>query len=266
MNDSLDRVLEQRLGRSERGRRVASFFVALALHAAAVTGALLGPGLFKEPPRPIEFVAVQLLPAPALGVATPAPPAPQPAPERPRPAETTPVPTPPAPEPEAPPPPERRREPAPPSSPPPSAQEPRPSAPSPPTPQSTAPAAPAETSDPGARPGREGSPTGSPTALTQSASVAGVDNPNFTYGYYLDRMAALIRAQWVRPPLGGGIEAMLHFRISADGRVSDVRIVQSSGYSSFDLAALRAVQSAAPLPPLPRSYRDGSLGVNLIFR
>jgi periplasmic protein TonB len=96
--------------------------------------------------------------------------------------------------------------------------------------------------------------------------VVGVDNPDFTYGYYLDRMAALIRAQWVRPPLGSGVEVVLHFRIAADGRVSDVRIVQSSGYNSFDLAALRAVQAAAPLPPLPRSYRGGSLGVNLIFR
>ena len=48
--------------------------------------------------------------------------------------------------------------------------------------------------------------------------------------------------------------------------VVDVRIVRSSGYNQFDLAALRAVQEAAPLPPLPRSYRQGSLGVNLIVR
>jgi protein TonB len=93
-----------------------------------------------------------------------------------------------------------------------------------------------------------------------------VDNPSFTYGYYLDRLLLLIRGQWQRPQLGSGPEAVIHFRILRDGSVDDVELVTSSGYSSFDLAALRAVQSAAPFPPLPRSYREGELGVNLIFR
>jgi TonB family protein len=70
----------------------------------------------------------------------------------------------------------------------------------------------------------------------------------------------------VRPPLGGGVEAVVHFRVSRDGRIDDLRIVTSSGYSSFDLAGLRAVQSASPLPPLPASYRRGELGVNLVIR
>jgi TonB family protein len=43
-------------------------------------------------------------------------------------------------------------------------------------------------------------------------------------------------------------------------------VAQSSGYNSFDLAALRAVQNASPFPPLPRAYRQDSLGVNLIVR
>ncbi len=79
-------------------------------------------------------------------------------------------------------------------------------------------------------------------------------------------MLALIRAQWVRPPLGGGIEASVHFQIGRNGEISDLRIVQSSGYSSFDLAGMRAVQSASPLPPLPSGYKQGSLGVTLIIR
>ena len=39
-------------------------------------------------------------------------------------------------------------------------------------------------------------------------------------------------------------------------------MAESSGYNSFDLAALRAVQNASPFPPLPRAYRHDSLGVN----
>ncbi|MDX1630636.1 MAG: energy transducer TonB, partial [Thermoanaerobaculia bacterium] len=98
------------------------------------------------------------------------------------------------------------------------------------------------------------------------AAVLGVEDPSFTYGYYLDRLVVTIKDQWVRPRLGSGIEAVVHFRIEKDGSIRDVRVSRSSGYNSFDLAALRAVHSAAPFPPLPRSYPKRSLGVNLIFR
>ena len=98
------------------------------------------------------------------------------------------------------------------------------------------------------------------------AQVATLDNPDFTYGYYIEQMLALIRAQWTRPPLGGGIEATVHFEVGRSGEIREVRIVQSSGYSSFDLAGLRAVQTASPLPPLPNGYKQGSLGVTLIIR
>jgi TonB family protein len=121
------------------------------------------------------------------------------------------------------------------------------------------------TAAPTGPPGPQGAPNGRPDSPF-TATVGGVDNPTFTYGYYLDRMLLLIRAQWVRPPLGSGVEAMLHFRILRDGTVEAIELVNSSGYNSFDLAALRALQAAAPLPPLPRSYREGELGVNLIFR
>jgi TonB family protein len=98
------------------------------------------------------------------------------------------------------------------------------------------------------------------------ATGSRLDDPTFTYGYYLDQMLGLIRSQWVRPPLGGGVECVLHFRIRRDGRVEDVRIVTSSGYASFDLAARRAIESASPLPPLPRGYAGDNLGVTLVVR
>jgi TonB family protein len=101
--------------------------------------------------------------------------------------------------------------------------------------------------------------------VANTDSVVGIEDPNFTYGYYVDRMVAIVRSHWSRPPLGSGVEGIVHFRIAKNGTVQEVRVVKSSGYNSFDLAALRAVQ-AAPLPPLPKSYQESSLGVNLIFR
>ena len=79
-------------------------------------------------------------------------------------------------------------------------------------------------------------------------------------------MLAIIGSHWVRPPVGGGVEAQLHFRIGRQGEVTGVEIVRASGHASFDLAALRAVRQASPLPPLPASYRHDSLGINLIVQ
>ncbi|HYO12845.1 MAG TPA: TonB family protein, partial [Thermoanaerobaculia bacterium] len=62
------------------------------------------------------------------------------------------------------------------------------------------------------------------------------------------------------------VRAIIHFRIERNGKITDLRVAESSGYNSFDLAAIRAVQNAAPFPRLPRAYRHDSLGVNLIVR
>ncbi len=141
-------------------------------------------------------------------------------------------------------------------------------APKPASKADTAPAkpAPAKPTPEPAEPEVQGSERGSANALALGAAVAGLDNPDFVYGYYVDQMLAMIQRNWVRPMVGSGVEATVHYRIQRDGRIVDVRIASSSGINSFDLAALRAVQASTPLPPLPRAFREGSLGVNLIFR
>ena len=247
-HEPLDRLLDQRRARSGWARRLWGGTGAALLHVVVIGGAILGPQLFAKPPKPIEYVPVQLVPAPARGVERPAPPAPpQPAPS------AAPEPSEPPPEPEA----SAAPEPT-------TAPEPEPTKPTE-KPPSTAPTATPPPAPPTGPSGREGAPNGRPDSPF-TTTVGGVDNPTFTYGYYLDRMLLLIRAQWVRPPLGSGVEATVHFRILRDGTVESIELVSSSGYNSFDLAALRALQAAAPLPPLPRSYREGELGVSLIFR
>jgi TonB family protein len=115
--------------------------------------------------------------------------------------------------------------------------------------------------------GRRGGSEGTALGTTAFGShIAGVDNPDFTYGYYLDRLLSLIDANWVRPSIGGGAYAIVTFHINRDGSLSDLRVAQSSGYNSFDLAALRAVQNAAPFPPLPRAYNHDDLGIHLIVK
>lgn len=243
MSAVVSNILERR--RAEAGRKGLGRALGLAagLHLIVVTLAWALPRLLNPPRKPVEYVAVQIVPAARLGVETP-----KPAPPRPEP--------------------EKRAEPKP---------EPAPKAPvlpdakakkaAKPEPKAAEPAAPTSASAPAdAQPQVQGTAGGNVAGLALGAAVAGLDNPNFTYGYYVDQMLALISRNWVRPPVGSGIEAMVHYRIQRDGRISELRIVNSSGINSFDLAALRAVQSSSPLPPLPRGFRDSSLGVNLIVR
>jgi protein TonB len=263
VSESVDRLLEQRRARGGWGRRLPGLVAAIALHAALVAAVAFGPQLLAKPPEPFEFTAVQLLPAAALGSPNPAPARPEPAPRQPEPEpEPEPVETPP-------PAPEEPAEMALPST----APTPKPVA----TPKPAATPRAAEgsrgraTEEPPSQqpatgpPGPRGVAGGNPES-TLTASLGSIDNPNFTYGYYLDRLVLLIGAQWERPALGGGIQAVVHFRILANGTVQDVELAKSSGYSSFDLAAMRAVQTAAPFPPLPRGYREGELGLNVVFR
>ncbi len=113
--------------------------------------------------------------------------------------------------------------------------------------------------------GKRGSAAGNPLGTSAfGSSIAGLEDPNFGYGYYIDRLLQLIDANWTRPPVGGEVKTVVYFRIQKTGAITDLRVAQSSGYNTFDLAALRAVQNAAPFPVLPASYHHDSLGVNLI--
>ncbi len=105
-----------------------------------------------------------------------------------------------------------------------------------------------------------------PTPPPPGPSIATLDNPDFTYGYYIDQMLSLIRANWQRPAVGAGVEAVVSFQVQRDGTITGIDISKSSGSPAFDFAGLRAVHLASPLPPLPASFSGDSLGVNLILK
>lgn len=253
MRENIDRLLSNRLQSGSEAYRKPSLVLSVTLHVVLFAAVLLAPMVTVGQPEPLEFVAVQIVPVQALGVTSPTParePEPSPAPPAAEPE--------PEDEPEATPP-EREVLPAP-------EPEPKPST----RPQeSTRPTASEERGrDSGGDLGqRLGSPLGSSLGTSPlGATVGGLDNPDFVYSYYVDQMLAMISANWLRPSIGGQVEATVHFRIHRDGSISEVRVSRSSGYNSFDLAGLRAVQQAAPFPRLPQSYQHKSLGVNLILR
>lgn len=271
MREPIDAQLAERRARILPRRRLPGWKTSLALHVVVLLLLFVGPRLFARPPERLEYVSVQIMPLQALGTPDAQPdaeetePEPEPEPEPPPAEPEAPEPGPevvePEPEPqvvvpEPTPQPEEREE-SPPS--------PTPAEPATPAPAEPEPSPPAATETEGT-PGGLGSPEGDPRGTSPlGTTIGGLDNPDFTYSYYLDRMLALIDERWRPPVAGERLEAVVHFWIRRDGTVDGVELRQSSGNSAFDLAGLRAVQSASPLPPLPAGYDHDTLGVNLIL-
>lgn len=255
MREPIDEQLDRRRRQAGARSRWGGVLTSILLHVGLGLALFFGPALLVSRSEPLEFVAVQIVPLQALGVRQPPP-----APPKPKPQVQAPPPAPaPEPEPEKPEP-EKAEE----KKPEPKKSAPKETLPQPPSPAPT-PASPRPESTSTAQ--RQGSPTGNPRGTAPvGAAVAALDNPDFTYGYYLDQMLGLIGANWRPPVTGEQLQAVVHFLVNRDGSIQDVTLAQSSGNSAFDLAGLRAVQSSSPLPPLPASYRHDSLGVNLILR
>jgi len=286
--DAVDRVLAERGHAAERKRRaeMAALTFAALLHLAVVAVAF-GLAHLKPHSEPIEFIAAQIVPAQALGVEKPRKRAEAPKPEPPAPAPepaAEPEPEPPAPEPVAKPAPTPPPVPTGPlprpkgwNDPPPTAPAAAPAkpVPTPPAAKPPAPAKPGNTAGspgPGAEvaKGNEVGPRGSSAGTKAGTSpfgdrIASID-PDFTYGYYIEQLLRQIDAKWTPPQAGTNVRTIVRFRILRRGEIERLEVAESSGANAFDLAALRAVQNASPFPPLPASYRNPFLDVNLIVR
>ena len=231
----------------------AGISLAVLLHVA-VAGGLLASALS----RPIRFVnpravSVRLMPAGALtggaAVSVPAQAAPEPEPQKPR-IEKAAEPPPPPPSSRAVLLPAKDKK----------TQEQAPSTRTTQTPKTDTKAAPA------------GDARGTATGPTINAAGSGVgiggarlDQPDFQYSYYIERMILSVGVNWFKPAQVVPIEPVVRFHIERDGTIVDPEIETSSGLPFVDRAALRAVMAASPLPPLPPEYAGSQLGVHLIF-
>ena len=279
MDLAVDQVLAERERLARSGPAAASLIAAAGLHVAAAALLILLPRL-APPPPPLEYVAVQVVPAQRLGAERAA--------ERQQPAPTPPQPPPPKVQEEPPAPPRSAEAPVLPRPQPPPKPPAKPATPEKPTPQP-----PDNRVDPTTRPkllppprevlAKKLGPTAAPPqpdelpgaakgsaagkAAVGSLTVAPV-NQEFAYNYYFAQIQSRIEASWTRSPVGSDAHAVILFTIHSDGSISDLRVRESSGFDTYDLAALRAVQNAAPFAPLPRAYtlNHTSLEVTWIAR
>lgn len=83
---------------------------------------------------------------------------------------------------------------------------------------------------------------------------------------YRNRMLYFIRERWTWVGKRTDLEVTVRFGIQEDGEILGLRVIQSSGDTSYDDSVFRAVKKASPLPPPPENYRKDFMDVELTFR
>lgn len=94
-----------------------------------------------------------------------------------------------------------------------------------------------------------------------------VDAPIFPFSYYLAAIERKVSSNWFSAVSEGArdLTCVVYFKLQRDGSIAEATVEKSSGNAYFDGAALRAVRSSSPFPPLPRAFPDQYLGIHFTF-
>jgi len=88
------------------------------------------------------------------------------------------------------------------------------------------------------------------------------------YRLYYNMIWEKIRNAWVLPEgvtKGKPLEAIVALRIKRDGTIQNYWIEKGSGNAYFDQSAIRAINKANPLPPLPEDFSEDVFEVGVRF-
>ncbi|MGB9893691.1 MAG: TonB family protein, partial [Candidatus Saccharicenans sp.] len=92
---------------------------------------------------------------------------------------------------------------------------------------------------------------------------------SFPFTYYLQIIIDRVSSNWFTAvnnlDYSGEYQAAVYFKILKNGQITDLKIEQPSSLPALDLTARRAVELAAPFPPLPRDFENDYLVIHLIF-
>ena len=263
MNDAVDRVITEReaMDSGFSGGLALSALAHVLLIGVAVAAPLLLP---KLPPLRVQEGFAVPMPPGGGGTPTVQPPAPTasaapaaaPEPEAPPPAPPPKVIKPPRPEPKK------------------ETGLPRPDAKKRPRAKPSASPTPPQTAyDPRTDARRASGPGGAGTSPATPGLEFGPPGPGVPGGtdwlgdWYLAGVQRKIWMIWAQQVKSGFSQSIaVRFTILADGAVTDVQVTQSSGATLLDLAAQRAVVSAAPFGPLPRNYGTNRYTIQAVFK
>jgi protein TonB len=109
--------------------------------------------------------------------------------------------------------------------------------------------------------------TGPAAGAGGTAGIGGfkVEQADFQYPVYLERMITIITMNWFKPTQVMPQNPVVHFEIQKDGTITNIEFVQRSGLPFIDRAAERALLASSPLPPLPIDYRQDHISIQVTF-
>lgn len=156
---------------------------------------------------------------------------------------------------------------------------PEPPAPAAPVPDRTPPTTPPEAEPPDDRPdnaipfgegGQVDLPFGQPGDGAGTGISLGRDGAfGDRFGTYVESITRRISQNWYQGRIDANVRSArrvyVAFNIERDGRISDIRVEESSGNTTVDASARRAVVASNPLTQLPRDYRGARVSVRFWF-
>jgi colicin import membrane protein len=108
--------------------------------------------------------------------------------------------------------------------------------------------------------------SGSTVAGVGPGSGVGGAVRGIEYVMYRNRMESRIKAAWAWAGADHSLRAVVRFNVTEEGKIINVKTVQSSGDASYDASVERAIRAADPLGPPPEQYRNEFGTVELEFR
>jgi len=121
---------------------------------------------------------------------------------------------------------------------------------------------------PGGAAGAPGS-AGPGIGAAGGTGIFSMDLADAQLAWYRATVVAALQSRWIRPVLegvSGTLSVTVTFDVDRDGSIRNVRVETSSGVPSLDRSALRAVEEASPLPPLPPGGGQPPFAARFEFR
>ena len=111
--------------------------------------------------------------------------------------------------------------------------------------------------------------SGSQGGVGMSGPSGAAGNFATRYAWYVEAVQRRISGNWLQSTIDPSIRfaprVVMEFQILRDGTVRNIQITQSSGNTSVDRSALRAVQESNPFQALPGDYAGSYVSVQFWF-
>jgi len=105
-----------------------------------------------------------------------------------------------------------------------------------------------------------------PSLHSTSLSLKNVKFLTDIPSWYIALLKSRIEENWKFKNIIGELSALISFRIYRSGKITNLKIEKSSGYSAFDRSAVLAVKSTKDIPPFPEEIKQSYLDVMIEFK